>query len=201
MEAQEIFTAAREGNGGEVKRLLDADPTLLERVDVDGDRPLIVAASYGQLEVVRLLMEIGANLNATGSWGDTALICAATRGHVEVTALLLSKGAHANSNDGGVTPLMLACRMDHLGVVKILVQHMAGQGLDERDSQLGWTALHGAAFKGHEEVVRFVLLAGADPTVTDDEGRTPRAVAEQFDRHPSRVEEGPNRCIDVFKVI
>jgi hypothetical protein len=48
----DIFRAAEEGNEEEVIRLLDADPTLLEREDDDGNRPLLMAAWYGQLGVV-----------------------------------------------------------------------------------------------------------------------------------------------------
>jgi ankyrin repeat protein len=114
-------------------------------------------------------------------------------------ALLLDKGAHTNSRDDiGMTPLMLACNYGHRGVVKMLVQHMGDQGLDER-SDCGWTALHYAANRGHDEVVRFLLFAGADPTITDSRGRTPRALAEQ-NTNMERVRARRARCLAVFQV-
>jgi ankyrin repeat protein len=196
----DIFRAAREGNEGEVLRLLDADPALLERVDQHGDRPLIGAAAYGQLEVVRLLIEKGANINTTGHGGSTALHYAVPHGHEEVLALLLRKGAHANTRDQyGMTPLMRACDNGYLGMVKMLVQYLGDQGLNERDNLSGWTVLHRAADGGHNELTRFLLLAGADPTITDHEGRTPRALAEE-NHYMSRIRARRARCLAVFQV-
>jgi ankyrin repeat protein len=204
----DIFWALKHFNEGEVMWLLDADPTLLEREDDRGDRPLAVAAHNRRLGVVRLLVERGANINARGRGGRgvTALRYAAELGHEEVVALLLSKGAQANTReDDGKTPLMLASEHGYLGVVKMLVQHMRGQGLDDGDDN-GWTALHSAAGADREEVVRFLLLAGADPTITNNEGRTPRALAEQI---PFRFflssfyfggRQRYARCVAVFQV-
>lgn len=42
----------------------------------------------------------------------------------------------------------------------------------------GWTALHHAAARGRGKMARLLLLCGADPSLADKEGRTPRAVAE-----------------------
>jgi ankyrin repeat protein len=198
---EEFFRAIREGNEGEVIRLLDADPALLEnREDDDGDRPLTSAALYGQLGVTRLLIERGANINATGYDGNTALHYAAEEGYEEVATLLFHKGAHTNTgNDYGATPLMRACANGRLGLVKMLLQHMGGQGLDERNPLSGWTQLHYAANGGREQAVRFLLLAGADPTITNNEGRTPRAIAEEY-HYIERIREGRARCVAVFQV-
>jgi ankyrin repeat protein len=195
----DIIRAIREGNEEEVIRLLDADPALLEGENGRGNRPVALAALYGQLGVVTLLIERGASLNTTAARGRTALHYAAGWGYEEVAALLLDKGAHANSRDQyGTTPLMRACVNGNLSVVRMLLQHRQGQGLQER-SDRGWTALHNAASSGHEEVVRFLLLAGADPTITNNEGRTPRALAEEND-YNQRVREGRARCVAVFQV-
>jgi ankyrin repeat protein len=195
----DIFRAAEEGDEEEVIRLLDADPLLLEGEDNNGDRPLAVAALFGQLGVVRLLLARVANINATGNGGQTALHYAAEYGYEEVVALLLDKGVHANSRDHhGNTPLMLACENGYLGVVKMLVQHMGGQGLDDGDDRR-WTAMHYAVYWGHSEVWSDLLLAGADPSVTDNEGRTPRAIAEE-NHFIEGVREGRARCVTVFQV-
>jgi hypothetical protein len=99
--------------------------------------------------------------------------------------------------------LMLACKKGHLDVVKMLYRHMERQGLDEKVSD-GRTALIWAAYGGHEDVLRFLLLAGADPTVTDNEGRTPRAIAEEEvgEAYPQadHLPERRARCVAVFQV-
>jgi ankyrin repeat protein len=197
---EDIMRAAREGDEEELTRLLNADPLLLEREDDDyGDRPLAWAAFYDRLGVVRLLLARGANIHAAGYEGQTALHLAAEGEAEEVLAFLLDKGAHANSRDEyGRTPLMLACSSNHLGVAKMLVRHTGDQGLQER-SDLGWTALHYAAHKGHDEVMRFLLFAGADPTTTDAEGTTPRELAEE-NHYSEEVREGRARCVALFQV-
>lgn len=164
------------GHVEEVVRLMDEDPSLLERADARRNDGLVRhAAESGQLEMARLLIERGANIHATAMGGRTALHGAAELGHEGLTAFLLSKGAQADRKEKkGRTPLMLACDGNHLGVVRVLVEHMGGKGLEERNVD-GYTALHCAVDNTcHADMVRFLLLAGADPTAVDNEGRTPR---------------------------
>jgi ankyrin repeat protein len=61
---EDIFRAVQEGNEGEVTRLLDADPTMLQRPNDMGEMPLVVAAEHGHLGVVTLLVQRGANIHA-----------------------------------------------------------------------------------------------------------------------------------------
>jgi hypothetical protein len=198
-----IHGAAQRGDEEEVTRLLDGDPTLLERRNDMGKTPLVLAAEHGQLGVVKLLVQRGANINAQ-LYGMTALLYAAVQGHEEVVAFLLEKGAQSTTrDDDNVTPLMLACGYGHLDVVRMLVQHTGGEGIDARDGIHDWTALHHAACGSHEQIVRFLLFAGADPTLTDNEGRTPQEVAtpeldEDMDDEEWRARCA--RCVAVFEV-
>jgi ankyrin repeat protein len=92
-------------------------------------------------------------------------------GYEEVLALLFREGAHARPKirEAERPSIKLASRYRslHLGVVKMLLQHMVGQELDERND-LGWTALHCAAHSDHEECsslfkVRAVPNLGREP--------------------------------------
>ncbi|XP_043596537.1 myotrophin-like [Bombus pyrosoma] len=67
---------------------------------IDGRTPLHYAADYGQSEVVRYLLEKGANANVTDKHGITALLAAIWEGHTNCVKLLLEKGARAD----GLTP-------------------------------------------------------------------------------------------------
>ena len=72
---------------------------------------LMEAADEGHVEVVRLLLESGADINTQEDYGNgaTALMEAAGNGHVEVVRLLLENGADTNTqNNSGRTVLMYA---------------------------------------------------------------------------------------------
>jgi ankyrin repeat protein len=142
-------------------RLWDENPELLETPDGDDNMPLHKAAEDGRLGLMKVLVHRGADVTALGEYGQTALHRAVYWGHTKMAAFLLSKGAGPGVMDElGVTPLMEASTGGHLGVVQMLVQHMEGQGLDERDCE-GRTALQFAAGEGHEDVVAFLLGQGA----------------------------------------
>ena len=63
--------------------------------DSDGDTPLHIVASRGDLVAVELLLSAGANPNAVGDMGQTPLHIAISRGSPEVVAALLRHGARA----------------------------------------------------------------------------------------------------------
>jgi ankyrin repeat protein len=127
------FQAIEEGNDEEVSRLLDADPTLLEKEHPNGDKPLAIAAAAEQLGMMKLLVQRKADINASGRRGVTALHYAANGGLKEMVAFLLSKGAQARCRDmDGETPLRYAFGMVQARVMQLLLQHMGLQGLQER---------------------------------------------------------------------
>jgi ankyrin repeat protein len=198
MDAEDIeplFRAAAMGDVDEVARRLDAAPYLIEARDpsIDDQTLLIVAAHRGRAGVARLLLERGADVNASDSMDSTALHLAACRDNEEVVNLLLSSGADTSMKDGDDdddTALMCASYYGHLAVVRQLSRHMQGHGLDERDEN-GCTALWTACYEGHADVVRVLLLAGADHTIADNYDRTPLQFAEEIGRH---------ECIGVIQV-
>lgn len=118
--------------------------------------------------------------------GETVLHEAVRMDYGEAVSLLLEYGAQAAlTNNAGRTPLMKACERTYEGVVRRLVQHMGEQGLNQQDSE-GMTALHlmNVHRRDDAEVARTLLRAGADPTITDNRGRTPRqAVLESGGGH------------------
>lgn len=101
----DLGMACATGNMTRVRELLDQDPTLVNRVsDYNGyytgcGAPIKNAAAGGHIEIVRLLLERGAdpNLPEEGVAPDGhALHCAVVRGHIEIVRLLLKHGAHPN---------------------------------------------------------------------------------------------------------
>lgn len=181
--------------------LLDrgADASVRDR---EGMTPLLRAASHGRLAVVRLLFQhMGREgLDHRDEQGQTIMHHAAYIRHPGLVAFLLSEGADATVRDGnGMTPLMVAATGAHLDVMPLLLQHTGTGGLHAQDGR-GETALHHAlAYRipSHyrDDAVRFLLLQGADPTIRDNEGRTPREVAETAERARALEE-----CVAAFEV-
>ncbi|KAL2843946.1 ankyrin repeat-containing domain protein [Aspergillus pseudoustus] len=109
-----------------------------------------------------------------------ALLWAARANHPATATRLITHGANANSHDGdwNISALLLAARSGSQRIVELLLANGAKPDLANGD---GETPLMEAAGRGHEGIVRLLLLdaggGGADPTVRDRQGFTAAAWA------------------------
>ncbi len=133
----------------------------------DGMTALHWAARTGTADVVRFLLEAGAQVTAETRLGSyTPLHMASEAGHGALVSLLLERGSDPNqpTASGGATPLHLAAGVGNVDGVAALVEH--GATVDAREAARGQTPLMFAAAAGRTEVVRRLLASGADATVT-----------------------------------
>eukprot|EP00919_Chromeraceae_sp_WS-2016_P076683 GHVR01181291.1.p1 GENE.GHVR01181291.1~~GHVR01181291.1.p1 ORF type:complete len:116 (+),score=10.79 GHVR01181291.1:256-603(+) len=81
--------------------------------DADGKTPLVRASMRGDLDMVKLLIEKGANIDDisyfTHEDGATALIFASTHGHVEIVKLLIEEGADVNFAQHDLCVVLVLC--------------------------------------------------------------------------------------------
>lgn len=127
--------------------------------DGAGDTLLHHACRYGDLESARILIDAGADVNATGEHGATPLHMAAKNGtSPELVRYLLEKGAFIEARDANNDrPIHLAIPLKD-SVVQLLVD--AGVDVNAKGA-LGMTALHIAAAEGSELTVGLLLENGA----------------------------------------
>jgi len=148
-----------------------ADPnTPMTGANPRSETPLQYAAARGDLSVARSLIAAGARVNDRGGAGRTPLHYALP-GHLDMARLLIEKGADVNLRDlEGASPLDDAVWNGNLDAAAMLLAH--GARLDEPDTQTGATPVSEAAFRGHTELVRYLLRFGPDVTIADKRGRT-----------------------------
>ena len=152
-----IFTASKAGDVERVKALLKEDPGLVNAcAPTLGITPLYQAACEGHVEVVRVLLAHGANVNVPGWEGP--LHIAACEGHVEVVRVLLAHGANVDARDRkGSTALQFAASKGQVEVVELLLAE--GAEANARDNE-GYNALQYAEHKGRG---RFVAMGRKHP--------------------------------------
>jgi ankyrin repeat protein len=146
---------------------------------------LMAAASKGNLEMVKLLIEKGADVEDKDKDGATVLVHATLMGNPEIVRFLIDKGADVNAQTSqGLTALMMAADQGNLEIVKFLIEKGAdvnakkntyyglsaflvsiARTLQDRDlSHLvgpGRTALERAQERGHKEIVEYLKAHGA----------------------------------------
>nr|XP_036581485.1 pfs domain-containing protein [Colletotrichum truncatum]KAF6789836.1 pfs domain-containing protein [Colletotrichum truncatum] len=158
--------------------------------DSDQKNALEAASSRGHKDVVRLVLDKGADINApSNSDYGTALQAASYEGHKDVVGLLLDRGADINAQGGRHgTALQAASYEGHKDVVQLL--------LDESDSVYN-TALQAASYEGHKDVIQLLLDKGADINAQSDSFISTALQAASYEGHKDVVQLLLDRGADI----
>ncbi|KAM0001407.1 putative ankyrin repeat-containing domain, PGG domain, ankyrin repeat-containing domain superfamily [Helianthus debilis subsp. tardiflorus] len=153
-----LHIAAKQGDLGVLKVLMEAHPELAMTVDVSNTTALHTAAVQGNIDVMNYLLDIESSLASIArSNGKTALHSASRNGHVHVVKALLEKapGISARNDKKGQTALHMAAKGQKHEVVEELIK--ADPSLINMVDAKGNTALHIAARKGRVQIVKMLL--------------------------------------------
>ena len=145
---------------------------------------LLMQASFrGDLDIVKLLLNKGANVNLKNSYGESALAWAARGRHPEIVDVLLERGGDVDTREeSGRTPLMDAAGTGDLDVVTYLLGK--GASVNAKDSNGttplmfaagGYWWLHARA--NRRRIFGLLVRHGADPAMKDRRGRTAETYA------------------------
>ncbi|KAF5565098.1 ankyrin protein [Fusarium napiforme] len=122
-----------------------------------GSTELKSAVASGHVELVKFLMEAGADVNASKT-GMTALEVAVHNNNTELAKLLVEAGATFNTSSVQISSLQLALSKNDLELAGLFI----AKGADIDDSTLGETLLQRAANLGNLELVKHLIDLGAD---------------------------------------
>jgi len=125
-------------------------------VNFDGETPFVRAALSGDIEVMRLLLENGADPNIATTQGSTALMAASGINWIPGQTYTRSEA-------------------DYVEAVRLCLEHSAPVNAA---NSLGLTAMHGAANRGWVSIMQILADHGAKLDAKDKEGRTPMTYAQ-----------------------
>ena len=178
-----LHASSMNGDGATVQALVDGGADLETVEDSAAATSLHMASQAGNLEVVKILVRAGAQVDRRMKDGETALYLAATRGHSRVVSFLLRENANPLLPCSGFTPLEAAAKLEQLDVIRVMLRQVGIQrcgGFSRGETSLicaaqqrnivimstlcdagaedrSGSALCAAVTFGHKEGIRFLL--------------------------------------------
>lgn len=164
-----VFAAVRNHDVAGLESILLSGVAAGER-DEAGWTPLHFAAFTGREDILRLLIQKGADANAASPLGLTPLHLAAQNNRTNTVRLLLDKGARPDARDAyGNTPLAEAGRNANLAPLVMLIG--AGGDVNVKNAE-GRPLIVDTARHGFARTLKMLVENGADVNARDADGRT-----------------------------
>ena len=172
-----LHNATLRGHKAIVLLLLSAGADIDARNFDLEETALHIAVTNRKDDILQILLDKGANVNAVARDGMTALHIATQQGRTDIVQLLVNKGSEVmakNAALNGQTAIHIASSQCYVEILEVLLEAGADVKATTREGQ---TALHIAARQGHKEVVQLLLIKGADITATANGGKSAVHVA------------------------
>ncbi|MCJ1391016.1 hypothetical protein MMC18_003877 [Xylographa bjoerkii] len=183
-----LLAAVSKGDVDLTRKALEMEGANPNATTADRRRiPVLSLATEGQHEnVVKLLIDAGADVNQ-GSDDDTrALHRAAKHNRPAILQVLLDKGVSVDDTDKrGRTALCYAAEEGHTVATRILLSRRANPNAQDYEKR---TPLHWATMKGHLAVVKLLIAAGASNALQDTNGLIAEAQVKKEDQYTAALE-------------
>ena len=172
------FVRAMAAHGADVNLRLAAGESGFADFTTTGATPLVLAARTGDLPLLNVLLELGADPSITNSDSSTALLAAAGIGD-------LGSGQEAAGSEA-----------EAIETIKLLLE----LGLDVNAvDENGETAIHGAAYQNWPKLIQFLVASGADVSVWNRRNRwgwTPLLIAQGYREGNFRPDPATSAAIE-----
>ncbi|MDZ4801738.1 MAG: ankyrin repeat domain-containing protein [Bryobacteraceae bacterium] len=134
------------------------------------------AAARGDMAVLNMLLQMGADVNTVGTAGNRAIEIAARKGNAKLVRVLLEKGADVSLKTAAGTAILHEAALGGSAeIVGMLLEKGADPNAQDTESQS--TPLHYAASFNRVEAIKALRKGKADPARLDAKNRTPLDVA------------------------
>jgi ankyrin repeat protein len=144
----------------------------------DGTTLLMIAASNGNMEIIKYLVEEGVDINAKNYRGANVLMFIANK-DMDVFKYLIENGADIyNKTNDGMTLLMAFS--DNFEIINYLLEK--GQDVNDKRSD-GYTVLMFASMNGSLEIVKYLIEKGADINDVEVSGKNALILAEEYNQY------------------
>lgn len=164
---KKLIEACEEGLEDSVEQAIDqgANAHLLTNeqlhfYDNHENSPMHFAAQKNHLEIIRILLQRGAQIDARNRKRETPFHWACAFADIDLIEFMIKHGAGINAvEDEGGTPLSWACYEGRENVVAFLCDHDVNINLADMENN---TPLYWACYRGHNNIVRFLIEKKAD---------------------------------------
>jgi ankyrin repeat protein len=178
---KQLYTAVLAGRNEVIEHLIKDGADLysqegkeLRQYDNEENTLLHIAARNGDLDIVKLLISLGTQIDVKNRRLQTPLLWAIHNGHLAVVNFLIEKGADILTQENeGDTPLSWAAYTGQLRIIERLLEcPNININIEKKEGAYN-TPLHWASYNGHTEIVRLLIAKGADFKKKNDMGDTP----------------------------
>lgn len=168
-----------------VQTLLDQSTAMIDEQNEKGESPLLIAVHHNMIDIAKILVDHGANINLQDHIQDNPYLYAGAQGKTEILAYMLENSEPDQSivNRFGGNALIPAAEKGHLANVKLLLTD--GRVDIDHQNHYGYTALIEAVAlrdgsKIYQDIVRELLAHGANKELRDNQGKTAEDYAREL---------------------
>ncbi|XP_030767407.1 ankyrin repeat, SAM and basic leucine zipper domain-containing protein 1 [Sitophilus oryzae] len=181
LELEEFYRVISHGDNESSKKFILEKGFEVDTDLKDGWTPLLLSSCYGNVELVKFLLENGANVNQHRDFMTAVMLACSCPSYtspfeksLEVLNVLVDNGANVRAiNRKRVNALMIAATTGNILAVEYLLPLSDRNSIDNQ----GWTALTWAVSNNQPEVVEYLLDEGFETDLRDIRGHTPLEIA------------------------